>query len=196
MPPEETPPGGETPENSTIRQLRQSQDAERIRAEAEKKRADDLAEQLKTIERGKLADTERLTLELADRDKKLTELGQRAAKVDQYEAAFQTLYAQELAAVPDAARTSVERLSKSGDWNQRLEALRDARGLLAPPQPVPPAGGTITQPGGGAPAAPPAGDPPAKAPLTPEQLRRSSFGPIIQDRGVRTAPGRTTEPAK
>jgi len=152
----------------------------------EKRRADENAQKLTDIERGKLADTERLTLELADRDKKLTELGQRAAKVDQYETAFQTLYTQEMATVPETARASVERLSKSGDWNQRLEALRDARGLLAPATPVPPAGGTVTQPTGGAPAPTPqpnAGLQPAK-PLTPQELASTDFGAILKNRPV------------
>lgn len=173
-----TPPGGETPENATIRQMREQ-------IATEKRRADENAQKLTDIERGKLADTERLTLELADRDKKLTELGAKASKVDQYETAFQTLYTQELAGVPEAARASVERLSKAGDWNQRLDALRDARGLLAPAAPVPPVAGTITQPTGGTPAPTPAAPnlQPAK-PLTAEELRATDFGQILKNRPV------------
>jgi hypothetical protein len=174
-----TPPAGETAENSTIRQLRQAQ-------ADEKKRGDDLAEKLTTIERGKLADTERLTLELADRDKKLTDLGAKAGKLDRYEQAFQAQYQRELAAIPEAQRAAVERLSSTGDWNDRAEALQTAKGLLVPAAPVPPAGGTVTQPSGGTPPAPPApGAMPAK-PLTPAEMRNFSLGDAVKARGVQT----------
>jgi len=177
-----TPPAGDpNAESSIVKQLRE-------RGDAEKRRADELAQKLQDQERAKLEENDRLKLELQDRDKKLAEVGQRAAKVDQYETAFQTLYTQELAAVPEAARASVERLSKSGDWNERLEALRDARGLLAPTAPTPPVAGTVTQPTGSAPPTPPGtGAQPAK-PLTPEELRSTGFGSIVRERGLRPMP--------
>lgn len=176
-----TPPAGETAENSTIRQLREAQ-------ATEKRRADDLAEKLTTIERGKLADTERLTLELADRDRKLTDLGAKAGKLDRYEQAFQAQYQRELAAIPEAQRAAVERLSSAGDWNDRAEALQTAKGLLVRADTAPAAGGTVTQPSGGAPPAPlNPGAVPAK-PLTPAEMRNFSLGDAVKARGVQTTP--------
>jgi hypothetical protein len=177
-----TPPAGDpNAENSAIRALRASQ-------EAEKKRADAAEARLTEIERGKLEEGERLKLELADRDKKLTELGAKAGKLDRYEQAFQSQYQRELAAIPEAQRPAVERLSSTGDWNDRVEALQTAKGLLVPPLPTPPTGGTVTQPGSGSVPTPPNPGAAQAKPLTPDELRKRGFGNIMAERGLRPMP--------
>lgn len=91
---------------------------------------------MKENERAKLDEVERLRLEKTE----LEPFKERATK---FEALAQKIYEEELASVPEEYRAKIETLSKVGEWDARIEAIRAAKGLL--PTPSAPAG-SVTAP--------------------------------------------------
>lgn len=154
--PPPAPPSGDPPDDpgkpNPVRQLREQLDAEKKARQAAEARA-------KELEREKLSEAERLRAENEELKPIRDEHGR-------YASALQEIYEAELAAVPEDKRGSVEALSSSGSWDQRVKALRAARSLIPAdpaPKPAKPAG-TSTNPPGGARGG---GD----APLTMEAIR-------------------------
>lgn len=147
MPDPETPPaatsGENKPneqENSVIKQMRAQLDAEaaaRKKAEADQA---ELAAKLKKIEDAELSESERLKREVAE----LAPLRDAHGK---YVGKLESLYQEELSAVPDEKRAAVEALSKTGDWGDRLDAIKAAKGLLTIGAPTPQPMGGANNPG-------------------------------------------------
>lgn len=148
---------GTAQENATIRQMRAQIEAQTKAAKEASDRANVLQAQLTERERAEMAEIDRLKAEVGDRDKKIGELEPLRDEHGKFVSAFEAIYQNELALVPDDKRAAVETLSKVGSWPERLDALRAAKGLLPSATPAAPAAaGTRTLPAGGAP--PPAGD--------------------------------------
>lgn len=190
------PPGGTTPETGTGPAPDNAAFAKmRTDLAAAQAARTELEEKLKTAERARMDELERTKAELAETAKREQALKARDEQAKQYEGAFEALYKDELAALPDDKRDRVAKLTAAGTWPERLSALREARALLGAPPVV---AGTSTQPpAGGTPAdqTPPTGDgrpPQGPQPLTKDQLRNTSFGDIL---AARPAGAETVIPA-
>jgi hypothetical protein len=124
-------------------------------------------------------DKTRMQAELKDAQEKAKDAERLRAENGQFTSAFENLYNSELATLPEDKREAVERLSKSGSWADRVDALRNAKVLIGS-LPAPPAvAGTITQPGGGT---PPPTTPEAPKPRTPDEIKRTGLGNLISER--------------
>lgn len=123
----ETPSSGEElRESSTIRQMRaQIEETGRKLREAERVAAE-------TAARAKALEDEK-QIEMAQREQELAELQPLRAEHAKLVSAFQALYAEELAGIPEEKREAITRLSGAGEWPERLAALRAAKALLPSP---------------------------------------------------------------
>jgi hypothetical protein len=161
-----TPPpsAGDPTENSTIRQMREA-------LEASQRASREMEDRLKTFEREKLSETERIRAEADDTRTKLTaaegELTRLRDENGRYVSAVQSTIDAELATVPEDKRAVVETLAASASTpDQKLAAIRAAKILIGAPPVV---AGTPSNPGRATPVIePPA--PQAFDPLHPPSL--------------------------
>ena len=175
----ENPPtgtGGETGDNSTIRTLREAQEAAAREAADLKKQLEAATSQLAEIEKGKLSTEEQLRREIDDARAKLAEASTKAESVQQQfqqaEEASQRRYESLLNGLPEEKRETAQRITQVGTWAQRLDGLSAVIDLL----PGSASGGTITRPTD-------SGTPPASGhlptdgpkPLTMEELGKTSW---------------------
>ena len=188
MPDGIVPPAGtqNDAENSTIKLMREQIDAanrekaasadalkaaETARTEAEDK--------LKAIERGKLEETERLRLEKAEAETKLSELTPLRDEVGKYASAFEKLYNDQIAALPEEKRETAKALTVVGTWADRYEALQKVSGLIGA---APAAAGTRTQPTGILPVPGTPQNEEEGKPLKPDDIKRTSFRDALRSR--------------
>lgn len=133
MPPEVDPIPAD---NSVIREMRQKIDSmaselkglEELKAKA--KEADDLKAKLTEIERAKLDEIDRLKVEKDELTGKVKESESLKSQLDQFNKSFESMYRSELAGVPDDQKSRAEKLSASGTWAERLEAIREVKELM------------------------------------------------------------------
>ncbi len=174
-PPPAVNPGEQ--DNATIRALRAEIDAQKEAARTATAEAERLKVAATERERAEMAEVDRLKAELSDAAAAKAEAQALRDEQGRYQSAFEGLYQAELAACPDDKREGLSKLSASGSWPDRLEALRTARGLLTG---APATAGTTTQP----PAAAPPGAPEPPPPVDPN--RKPSWGDVFKRP---TAPG-------
>ncbi len=139
-------------DNATIRQMREQVDAANKAARDAAAERDALQARITERERAEMAEADRLKAELADAQGQVAELAPLRDEHGKFVSAFEALYNDELAAAPEEQRAALGKLSASGSWPDRLEALRTAKGLL--PSATPAAAGSMTNPAGGAPTTP------------------------------------------
>lgn len=123
-------------DNSVIQHMRTQIDAANTKAREQEARAAELQTRLDAIEREKMSEADRLRAEADDAkraaDAHSQELERLRDENGRYTSRLETLYTEELQSVPEDKRSQVEALSKSGTWDERLEALRAAKALLPP----------------------------------------------------------------
>ncbi len=138
----ETPPA----DSNAIRQMREQLNT----VLAEKKLADERATKAEALitesERAKLADNERLQLELADERKKVLELNPLTERTQQLEAKFTKLYEDKVAALPADKQEQARQLCEVvTSPEQRYDHLLSLETLLVPAV-VPKVGGNGNAP--------------------------------------------------
>ena len=140
--------GGE--DNSVIRSLREEirkrdealREAEGLKSKAAE--SEQLRAKLTEIERAKLDEIDRLKAEREDLLGFKTKAEALQGETAKYETAFRNLYDAEMASLPESAREKVAKLSSTGSYAERLDALRTAKDLIVPA--VIRSAGTVTQP--------------------------------------------------
>jgi hypothetical protein len=143
-------PAAPSQDSSVIREMRAKLDAALAEKKSAETQRDETAAKLKEKNDAELSETERLKQQVA-------ELAPLRDSHGKYVGKLEALYAEELAAVPEEKRPAVEALSKSGDWGDRLDAIKAAKGLLTITAPAPQPMGAANSPGAraGAGATPP-----------------------------------------
>jgi hypothetical protein len=188
--PTPTPVPAPTPsgdDNATIRAMRAQIDAATQAAKDAEEQRKALETKLTELERRDMDEKQRLSAELEDAKKAAADAEKLRNEHGQFVSAFESIYNNRLASVPDEHRSTVEKFSKNGDWQARIEAIDAAMAMLKI-TPAPVAAGTITQPGGGTPPPTPPETPQPAKPLTPQELRSMSLKSIIEERRKTTQP--------
>lgn len=156
------------------------------RAEEARQRAE-MEERLKTIERRDMdelnrtkAEKDDLTKRAVDQEAELIRLRDEHGK---FVSAYEAMYTEELTSVPADKVDALKKLSASGSWSDRYDALRTAKGLLPPP-PGPAVAGTRGQPAGGTP--PPPNTDPKPETIDPKTIKNMSWGQVLPTPPPRT----------
>lgn len=178
--PPETPPAAQPgqPDNAAFARMRQeAKTAQDQLAAAQAK--------LTEIERSQLAEVERLKLDVADRDKKLTELSPLADENAKFKTAVDKACTDAIATLPEDKRAAVAELVAYVPLDQRLGAIQKQMTLLGV---APLRGGTITQPPTPQPGAAPGAPPEPGKPRTAAEVKAETWGDAYRARGVHSGP--------
>lgn len=158
-------------QNAAFAALRQKADAAEAGRTAAETRLAELEARAQEADRAKLDETERLRLELKEAQTVRDAHGR-------FTSALERLYNEELETIPEEKREQVKALSNVGDWDSRVIAVRAAKALIPAPMQAQ-AMGSVTNPGN--PGAGPGPTPQTQAPLTPQQLKNTSWGAVVPD---------------
>lgn len=182
------PPAGTNAENNNshlLQQMRDQLEAANKQAKAAEESRLAAEAKLTELERRDMDEKQRLAAELADAKKAAEDAARMRDEIGRYTNEFKKTYDSQLAAVPADKRPQIDAmlagLPDSVDWPARLTFLNGAISLIGSP---PTAAGTVTMPGGVTPPPTPTTPetPQTPAPLTPEQLERTSFSSIMEAR--------------